>query len=84
MSIKINKKGPKQGRILSKKGKLRGKWAELFIKYPNRFIIGSDLKYGQKRLAQTRVNILLNQLPENIARKIAFENALEIFNIDDR
>jgi hypothetical protein len=67
-------------------GKIKPEWLKLFTDFPDRFVIGTDQHYGSQRSMagpqrwQTAV-LLLNQLPPDLRRKIAMENALRIFPI---
>jgi predicted TIM-barrel fold metal-dependent hydrolase len=63
-------------------GKLKADWLKLYQDFPYRFIIGSDQHYPEPKVAeqrwQTTVSIL-NQLPEDVRKKIAMENVLQIY-----
>jgi predicted TIM-barrel fold metal-dependent hydrolase len=67
-------------------GKIKPEWSKLFADFPERFVIGSDQHYASGRPMtgpqrwQMAV-LLLNQLPSDLQRKIASENALRIFPI---
>jgi predicted TIM-barrel fold metal-dependent hydrolase len=67
-------------------GKIKPEWLKLFTDFPDRFVIGSDQHYasGRPMTGSQRwqmVVLLLNQLPSDLQRKIASENALRIFPI---
>ena len=50
--------------------------------FPDRFIIGSDQHYPEPPGAEQRWQaavLLLNQLPSELRRKVASENALRIY-----
>ncbi len=55
------------------------RWRQLFIDYPDRFVIGSDVNGGRwdnyDSVFQTFRNIVLSDLPRDVAEKIAFKNA---------
>ena len=65
-------------------GKIKPEWLQLFTDFPDRFVIGSDQHYGSARSMtgpqrwQSAV-LLLNQLPPDLRRKIATENARRLF-----
>jgi predicted TIM-barrel fold metal-dependent hydrolase len=66
-------------------GKIAPEWLKLFEDFPDRFVIGSDQHYGADTdLAKgpqrwQAAVLLLNQLPENLRRKMAMENAVRIY-----
>ena len=64
-------------------------WAQLFERYPNRFTVGSDAKFGghgqhefsmqkYRRLIQ-RFRKILGSLDPEVANQIAYANALKMF-----
>ena len=64
-------------------GKLSAEWKSLFLKYPDRFLIGSDTwvnerwaRYGE---IMGEYRGWLAQLPLDVAEKIAFRNAERLF-----
>ncbi|MDD3041496.1 MAG: amidohydrolase family protein [Methanosarcinaceae archaeon] len=65
-------------------------WVELITKYPDRFMIGSDLcghfnylNNGKKRVTlgktMARYNTLVSMLPADVARKLVWENANKLW-----
>jgi predicted TIM-barrel fold metal-dependent hydrolase len=64
-------------------GKLRPEWLKLFSDFPDRFIIGSDQHFDPPAtapLARAQANaLLLDQLPMELRKKIAMENAVRIY-----
>ena len=64
-------------------GKLKPEWLKLYTDFPDRFIIGSDQHFDPPAtapLARAQQNaLLLNQLPPDVRKKIAIENALRIY-----
>src|SRR5438552_10819772 len=64
-------------------GKLKPEWLKLYSDFPDRFLIGSDQHFDPPAtvpLARAQQNaLLLNQLPPDLRRKIATENALRIY-----
>jgi hypothetical protein len=71
--------------IFDNNKKIKSDWISLFKKYPDRFMIGSDIKAGVRADEFTFVKDhlkLLSQLPVDILKMIERENAEEIFNID--
>jgi predicted TIM-barrel fold metal-dependent hydrolase len=63
-------------------GKIRPEWLQLLQEFPDRFLAGSDQHYPEPVAALQRrqaVMLLLNQLPPELQRKIAAENALRLY-----
>jgi len=64
-------------------GKLKPEWLKLYQDFPDRFIIGSDQHFDPPAtvpLARAQQNaLLLNQLPVDLRKKIATENALKLY-----
>ena len=91
MSIRIAVRGPHPIVPLGQDGRLKPEWRELFINYPNRFVMQSDafyqlpppLKARGIKDALARGRELLSQLPEDIARAIAYENTRRIYNLKE-
>src|SRR5713101_8266138 len=65
-------------------GKLKPEWLKLFSDFPDKFIVGSDQHFDPPAtapLARAQQNaLLLNQLPLDLRKKIATENALRIYS----
>jgi len=67
-------------------GEIKPEWLKLFQDFPDRFVIGTDQHYNSSRPMTgpqrwKMVALLLNQLPNDLRRKIGAENALRIFSI---
>lgn len=64
-------------------GKLNAAWRQLFTKYPDRFLIGSDTWINQRWASYSQLmdeyRGWLKQLPPDVAEKIAFRNAERLF-----
>ena len=64
-------------------GELDPQWKALFLKYPDRFIYGSDTwippRWGEVVALAERARGWLAQLPSDVAENIAFRNAERIF-----
>lgn len=73
--------------ILEKGGKIKSEWLEVFQKYPDRFMIGTDVKFGLDTSEGKYEEILaltdkfLNALPADLASKIATKNAQKVFGL---
>ena len=60
-------------------GQISDGWYELLIKFPNRFMIGVDTfslsRWKNFDAAVTMIRKWLTQLPEDVAKKISYNNA---------
>lgn len=67
---------------------LKQDWIDLIKKYPNRFALGSDFFYsipgkGKKMPDSSKESrLIVDQLPDEIKTKVAFENANKIYGLD--
>ena len=65
-------------------GKLKPEWLKLYQDFPDRFLIGSDQHFDPPAtvpLARAQQNaLLLEQLPPDLRRKIAVENAERLYS----
>ena len=66
-------------------GELTDDWYELFVRYPDRFILGVDT-YSTQRWddfdsAVSTIQRWLSQLPEEVRLKLAYENASAIYGM---
>ena len=86
MEIKIDPLELGKNPPLAADGQIKPEWLKLFTDFPDRFVIGTDQHYASGRSMtgpqrwQMAV-LLLNQLPGDLRRKIASENAPRIFPI---
>ncbi len=87
MSVKIDSMSLSQSRPLDENDRLKPEWLDLVRSFPDRFVIGSDEIYlppqaNSRKLDRSRsLRIFLNQLPEDLARKVATENAARIYRL---
>lgn len=71
---------------LDSQGRLKAEWLALFEEFPDRFVIGSDeiVHTGNRHPSAgsilTTVN-MLRQLPQELKRKIGYENAYRIYRL---
>jgi hypothetical protein len=68
---------------IAPEGVLRDDWYELFVRYPDRFMVGVDT-YSLSRwhafdLAVANIREWLQQLPADVARRLAYGNAAVLF-----
>jgi predicted TIM-barrel fold metal-dependent hydrolase len=81
MEIKYDPKLPGKNPVLVD-GVVKPQWLELFRKFPDRIVLGSDQHYsGHDEPGRWQSDVLiLNQLPPGLRRKIGSENARRIFS----
>lgn len=91
MSFKIRPDSMPETRPLTKDLGLKDEWLNLIQAYPERFLIGSDHFYatpstnvqvGPGRRIEEETKRLLALLPPELARKVGFENAVNIFKLN--
>ncbi len=86
MSIKNHPDSPEQNQVLQN-GVIKPEWLQVFEDFPDRFIFGSDAFFVPPGAAAVgpggpgASRAILNQLPADVARKFAYENAGHIFGI---
>ncbi|NQW92842.1 MAG: amidohydrolase [Polaromonas sp.] len=68
-------------------GKLCAEWRTLLLKYPNRFMIGSDTWVNQRWQYYEELmkgyRTWLGDLPPDVARKIGWSNGADLFGVRD-
>jgi hypothetical protein len=66
-------------------GRLCAEWRALLLKYPGRFMIGSDTWVNQRWLYYDELmkgyRVWLGDLPADLARKVAWGNAAGIYGV---
>ncbi|MBT8119699.1 MAG: amidohydrolase [Gammaproteobacteria bacterium] len=69
---------------IAPQGRLDDAWYELFVTHPDRFMVGVDTyslsRWQQFDAASERIRDWLSQLPDDVARRLAYENAARFFN----
>lgn len=74
-------------RPLSETGAIRPEWVDLIRSFPDRFIIGSDQFHASPRNprrwppSSQGPRAFLDQLPADLARKVAYENPVRIYKL---
>lgn len=88
MDIKIRKNQGDAPNHPLKPGGLDPAWLSMLNEFPDRFMIGTDQFYQpmaareKRRLELEGSKRLMTNLPEALARKIGYENAVKIFKIN--
>jgi Amidohydrolase len=74
--------------IIGGDGKLTDEWRDLFMRYPDRFLIGSDTWINERWSSYSAIMAQyrgwLSQLPKEVANKIANGNARTLFGVSTR
>lgn len=88
MQIRLGFGGHPPNRPIGNDGRIRPEWLELIASFPDRFVFGLDSFYAPpehtrfpsrpERLFRAYSHFL-NQLPLDLARKVAYENAARIY-----
>jgi len=83
MEIKFDPGFPGKDPPIGTDGKLKPEWLKLYSDFPDRFLIGSDQHFDPPAtvpLARVQQNaLLLDQLPADLRKKIAMDNALRLY-----
>lgn len=87
MSIRIGRSTPSPDTILTPSTTIKPGWLKLLQDFPDRFVLGSDLFHtagsmrgpGEENLKA--MVLLLDQLPDEVAQKIAYKNAETLFRL---
>lgn len=88
MSFRTGKRGPQPLLPIAEDGTLKKPWLALIRDFPDRFVLGSDQFYVPPSMDRRTfeggldtLRDLLNGLPPDLAKKVAFENAQAIYNL---
>ena len=64
-------------------GRISDDWYELFIRFPDRFMVGVDTfslsRWQHFDAAVATIRQWLEQLPDRVARQLAYDNAAALF-----
>lgn len=87
MELKIDPAAPGKNTVLTNggSGTIKPEWLKLFKDFPDRFVIGSDRVYPEPKTSLQHWEssvVLLNQLPPELRKKIAFENAEKLYHLN--
>ncbi|MBI4524687.1 MAG: amidohydrolase family protein [Deltaproteobacteria bacterium] len=84
MSIKVHRRLPGMTTPFAFFGGIRTEWLELLREFPDRFVIGSDSFYDEEPGDHLNpIRDFVNALPGELARKIAQENAIELYRFNE-
>ena len=68
-------------------GQISDEWYELFIRFPNRFMVGVDTyslsRWNNFDAAVATIRNWLAQLPDEVAKQLAYGNAATLFNTSE-
>ncbi len=88
MGLRLGRGAPRPAAALSPDGKLKPPWVALIGDFPDRFMLGSDAFYARDGIARgssddgmNNLRGLVTQLPENVASKVASENAIRVYRL---
>lgn len=89
MSFRLNRGGPRPAAALAPDGKLKETWIALVAEFPDRFMLGSDAFYARSGIARgsseeglNNMRSLVEQLPPDVAPKVASGNAIRLYRLD--
>jgi len=80
--------GPMPNRLVDENWQVRSEWLNLISDYPDRFMIGGDEFVGISGHTPRRPQsfeetwAILDQFPPDLARKVGYENAARVYNMD--
>lgn len=96
LMLSLRPTGPRSGSMVHKNGAIDNKWIAVLRDFPDRFVIGSDSmvvasnytgadapRIFEQRSGKQRGGIrrLLSHLPDDLARRIGYENAQRIYRL---
>jgi predicted TIM-barrel fold metal-dependent hydrolase len=87
MEIKTDPLNPRSNYPLDANGRIKPDYLQLFVEFSDRFLIGSDQRYPEPKMAAQRwqtVVSLFNQLPAGVRQKIGTENAARVYPLSVR
>jgi hypothetical protein len=84
LEIPVGPAAEEKDNVLDPAGKIREEWLSLFRDYPGRFVIGSDVFWGDGKAVpgQVLVRSFLAQLPLDVAERMACRNIMDIYKLD--
>jgi len=86
MSLKAHPHSTKETGLISE-GRVRAEWLKLIADFPDRFVLGADQFYageGRKNRFPWSADVsraIVDQLSNDLSRKVAFENAERIYRL---
>jgi len=71
---------------IAPQGQLDDAWYQLFIQHPGRFLLGVDTfapgRWQNYSEALAKIRHWLGQLPNEVARQMAYENAIKVYQVE--
>jgi len=88
MSFRLNRSAPRPAAALDPSGRVKPQWLALIGDFPDRFMLGSDSFYGPGGIERggteeglQNLRSLVEQLPPEVARQVARDNAVRLFRL---
>lgn len=90
MSVRLGRGAPHPAFALDENGRLKPGWLKLFEEFPDRFVLGSDMFHPPQpggvrapfmKATLDNLRALLDQLPPDLARRIASENFGRLYRL---
>ena len=85
-SIKYRRTTGQNPGLFDNRGTLNPNWKSLFEEFPERFVVGTDVKLGDEdtdyRIMDSH-RAILRQLSNDAAKKIGWENAVKILHLNE-
>lgn len=88
MSFRLNRGAPRPAAALTPSGQVKPQWLALIAEFPDRFMLGSDAFYGPSGSERgsteeglQNLRLLVAQLPPEVARQVARDNAIRLYRL---
>lgn len=88
MSFRLNRGAPRPAAALDPSGRVKPAWLTLIGDFPDRFMLGSDSFYGpggsergSTEEGLQNLRSLVEQLPSDVARQVARDNAIRVYRL---
>ncbi|CAN5174549.1 hypothetical protein BH11PSE11_BH11PSE11_36280 [soil metagenome] len=71
---------------LEEDGKLNPRWRKLFLRYPDRFVVGTDTwitsRWSEVGSLAAFYRRMLGELPRDVAERVAYRNGMAMFGLE--
>lgn len=96
LALSIRPTSPRPGAMVNPRGEVNAEWVAVLMKFPDRFVLGSDTMivatrytgpqtprlFASRGKGQRRgIRLLLSVLPPDVARRIGYENAERLYKL---